>query len=588
MSSQNTERLYWSHVKHRLQTGVDSFEFACNKFFRVQAKESFGMPLFKFNNCQRIAVEFMKNFHKEHGNIRVIIGKARQLGMSTLLTSVLAQPTFFRQDRNSLLITHDEDSSKAMLGKHKIIYDNLPKVLQPQRGVDTTTLMSFPKIRTQIMAGHARNLNVGASSTQHLVHLSEVARYPDASTVQSSLFPSISTAKSKYFGDSSVIVMESTSFRGGEWFKAFGEEARLGRNGFGFLFIPWFKHELYYKTPPKGFAPLPEEQAWLKKYADEGLSWGNLYWRRQKKSEYQLSQLRGTGVDNGGLFEQEYPFSWEDSWILPGGSSRVFTDSDIKGIYEPKTGVPHWPTPEGLVRDIGASLDIYSEAVDDRHYDIGIDPSGGRTEHSDFTAISVVDRQTLEQVAEARHHFDPASQEFLEFVYWLGKIYNNAQLIIDSTGGWGQALTTFLVSKNYPNIYQRRRLDDSKERISATMGFVFTNRSKRDLISQAVVFANHGEPKIHSEQLYKEISVYLQFGEDEYGAAPGYHDDLVTAWMLALLGASGERVIHDKPLEMNEFQPPDVDKAYYHDPIKLLHLDHTNTSHKRPQFVVTP
>ena len=586
MSTQNTEALYWSRVKYQLTTGSDSFAYACKNFFRVQAKESFGMPLFKFNNVQKLVLQYLKKYHTDNGNIRVVIGKARQLGMSTFFTALLAHPVLFRENRNALLVTHDEDSSKSMLIKHKILYDGLPKVLRPQRGVDTTTLMSFPKLGTQIMANHARNLNVGAGSTQHLVHLSEVARYPDASTVQSSLFPSISTAKSRVFGESSAIIMESTSFRGGDWYKAFGEEARLGRNGFGFLFVPWFKHELYYKTPPKGFTPTPEEQAWLKKYVDDGLSWGNLFWRRQKKSEYQLSQLRGTGVDNGGLFEQEYPFSWEDSWVLPGGSSRVFTDSDIKSIYESKVGVPHWPTPKGLVRDIGASLDIFSQPVDGRHYDVGIDPSGGRTEHSDYTAIEVVDRQTLEQIAEARHHFDPASIEFLEFVYWLGKIYNNAQLIIDVTGGWGQALTTFLAEKRYYNIYQRRRLDDSKERISATMGFVYTARSKRDLISQAVVFANRGEPKIHSEQLYKEISVFLQFGEDEYGAAPGYHDDLVNAWMLALLGASGERVSNEKPLEMAKFKPPDVDKCFYHDPISLLHRDGLRLD-RRSQFVVT-
>ena len=569
-----TNRLYWSRELQRIKDPADGFEYTSSSYFRIQGKQAFGLPTLKLNRVQRRTLKFLRNFQEQHGYIRVVIGKARQLGMSTLFAALVDHSLYFRRDRNALLVTHDEDTSKEMLGKHKIIYEGLPDPLKPERGTNSLTAMSFPRRNTQVLANHARNLNVGASLMQHIVHLSEVARYPDASTVQSSLFPSISDAKGEEFGDCSMIIMESTSWRTGEWFKAFAEDARDGKNGFGFLFVPWFVHEAYYRTPPKGWTPTLEEKERFDRYADQGMSYGNLAWYREAKAAYELSQLKGTDVDNGALFSQEYPDSWEDSWVLPQGSSRVFKDAAIKSVYREQRGRPYEPTNKGLVPHMDSPLEVFALPEDGVVYDIGIDPAGRPTKTSDFTAIEVVRRDSLEQVAEARHKWDCASPEFLEFVWWLAKCYNTAQLNIDITGGWGQALLSYLQRKHYPYIWQRRVRDDAKERISLRMGFVYTVRDKSNLISNAVVLMSANDLTVHSELLKGELVTFLQFAFDEWGAAPGAKDDLANAWMLALLSASDDRSERQAPLELAPKNPaPQVEKCFFHDPIAALERD---------------
>ena len=175
----------------------------------------------------------------------------------------------------------------------------------------------------------------------------------------------------------------------------------------------------------------------------------------------------------------------------------------------------------------------------------------------DWTVACVLRRDTLEQVAQFRAQIDPAEPAFLNMMYWLGMVYNVAQINPDITGGWGAALLSDLQRRSYPNIWHWRRRDDAKERISTRLGFLFTRRDKVVLVSNAVALMMRGGLVIHSQVLFDELANFLNIALDEYGPGPGFNDDAVSAYALALLAARDERYEWESPMPTQE-KPVDV------------------------------
>lgn len=457
---------------------------------------------------------------------------------STLARAVSFHQTAFKDNRNALLVAHDEPSSYELFDMDQTFYDALPPQLKPSLKYRQKSKMQFENRRSKLLVGHALNLNVGASQMNHIVHLTEVARYPHPEDIQASLFPSISDAKGD---DYSVVIIESTSRFGGDWFKAFAEAAMRGENEYEFTFVPWYWHPDYtLRGNHKQLTLTPEERELATKYK---LTAGQIAWRRQKQSEY---------ITNPSMFFAEYAIDWESSWVLPEGTARVFADADLQPLeHFVRPGKRHYVDSTGLHDTLGGPIEVWEPPIDGKYYDIGIDIAGGRTASADWTVLCVLRRDTLEQVAEVRIHMDPASAEFLDLVYWLGMTYNTACLCPDITGGWGHALLSDLQRRDYPNLWQWRRRDDGKERISARVGFYYTHREKAYLVHNAVAMVKRESPHLHSQHLWSEALHFLQIGLDEWGAAPGYHDDCVNAWMLALMAASDERA------HGGDLQPPE-------------------------------
>jgi hypothetical protein len=526
----------WAYILERCER---DFLYLASNYLRFKSKHVIGFPTLKLNGVQTYLYGRMMDQWKRTGKIRQVWGKARQTGASTLARAFSFHRAAFRNHINALLVAHDEPDAMELFQLDKGFYDALPPRLKPVRKYDTKSKIEFENRNSKILVNHARNMNVGASQMNHIVHLTEVARYPNGSEVQGSLFPSISEAKGD---DCSVVIIESTSHFGGEWFKLFAEESMRGRNEYEFCFVPWYMHSDYRLPVPKGFAPTGEERDLLRRFPD--LNWENLVWYRLKRAEY---------TANLPLFCAEYPFSWEESWILPAGTSRTFQEEVISYIEQLlRPGERYWVESDGLRENIAGPVEVWEPPQKGVFYDIGIDISEGRTETADYTAIEVVRRDTLAQVAEVRGHFDPAGAEFLDLVYWLGRAYNSGQMIPDITGGWGHALMTDLQHRNYPNIWQWRRRDDANEKVSSRLGFYYTRRDKTWLVHNAVKTLQRECPSVQSPMLLSELRNFLTIGLDEWGASPGTYDDLCNAYMLALLGATDERPRSIEPLPPDE------------------------------------
>ena len=531
----SAEQAWWMHELYQCE---EDFDYLAKKYLRFKSKEIIGFPTLKFNAVQQHVDACVKDQWKRTGKVRQIWGKSRQVGSSTYWRAFSFHRTAFRKHVNALLIAHSEPDAMELFQLDTGFYDALPKPLQPELKYRSKSKMEFTNRNSKLLVGHAENLHVGASQMNHIVHLTEVSRYRNAHEIQASLFPSISTAKGK---DCSVVVIESTSRFGGMWFKEFAEEAMKGGNEYEFHFVPWYKHSDYHLPVPKGFEPTPEEKDLLRRF--QGLTYSNLVWYRMKRSEFATNLV---------VFQQEYPFTWEESWIMPVGTMRTFNEETVSYIEAHlQPGQRYIPTSQGLQENIAGMVEVWQLPQQGVFYDIGVDVSQGATDKADYTAIEVIRRDNLRQVAEVRLHMDPSSEEFFDLVYWLGRAYNSGNMVVDITGGWGHALMSDLQKRNYPNIWQWRRRDDSKERISQRLGFYYTKRDKMWLVHNAVKTVQRERPAVHSPLLLSELRAFITIGIDEWAAAPGQHDDLCNAYMLAMLGATDERPRSVEPLPQN-------------------------------------
>ena len=303
------DTLRWSLERSKCER---DFVYLCEKYLRVKSKTRIGLPTLRFNAVQRHLHETCEDQLKRTGYIRKIYGKSRQVGSSTFFQAKTFHQTAFHDNRNALFLAHDEPSSIEIFGITKAYYDALPLALKPRTKYDARQKIEFIGRNSKILSAHAANINVAAGQMYHLVHMTEAARYPNPDKVQASLFPSISEARGE---DHSMVVIESTSVFGGDWFKSFADAAARGENEYEFHFIPWFQHDAYTAAVPADFELTHEEREWRRKY---GLTNGQIAWWRQMAAKY---------ASNPSIMRSEFPFCLA-------ASTRISTELGIIPLGE--------------------------------------------------------------------------------------------------------------------------------------------------------------------------------------------------------------------------------------------------------------
>lgn len=199
---------------------------------------------------------------------------------------------------------------------------------------------------------------------------------------------------------------------------------------------------------------------------------------------------------------------------------KVKADHPIRVRKTPAGPLAMWKRPVRADRDGGK----------DHRYVIGVDSSSGRGE--DWTAMQVLDVDTFEQVAELQVKSPPT--EAADHAYRLGRIYNDALVVCEVTGGWGFAVDQKLRDLRYPRPYTRRVIDRLSKRFTDRLGFD-TNKSTRPLIlSELEEAIRERSIGIYSLRTTTELASFVWSEKGKAEAQPGANDDLVMALALAV------------------------------------------------------
>jgi hypothetical protein len=176
----------------------------------------------------------------------------------------------------------------------------------------------------------------------------------------------------------------------------------------------------------------------------------------------------------------------------------------------------------------------WKEPIQGHRYIMGVDVSRGDSE--DFSAISIVDFDEREQVAEYIGKIPP--DDLASICYKWGILYE-AFIVIDITGGMGIATSRKLQEMNYKNLYidginTQNIWDYNRKAMDKIPGLNFNN--KRTQIVAAFEEQLRKGFGVRSSRLLNELNTFVYInGRPDH--MKGTHDDAIMSLSMALYAA---------------------------------------------------
>lgn len=461
--------------------------------------------------------------------IRIIILKARQLGMSTFTEAFAFTMAMMIQNYRVLIVTHEREASENILAMTKLFWDQFQyKALFTPKS-DSRFESSWVETRSAMRiatAGQKGSAGVGRSKTTHFLHLSELAFWPDPETAMLSLLQTMpETALTS-------VVIESTANGMGNYYHSLWESSVAGDTEYLPLFYPWWQHPEYtatnYNIPLYTLTNLSTEEHMYRHKLN--VDDDHLIWRRWMIA----NKCNGDVIQ----FMQEYPATPEEAFMTTG--LNVFPLSNLKAIYHPEDGYNGYLQRNGdnvsFSQSAEGPLKIFALPGRNPERDLYVvagDPT--RTVYGDYACAQVINRRTLEQVAVYRAKTDPTT--FAEELFKLGIFYNNALLTTEVEGG-GYATIGALVTMDYPNLVRRERPDSTRGKSTqgAQYGWSTTSKSKALAIGWTQKMIKDRDVIIHDGHTFSEMKNYVTKSDGSYGPADDKngHDDTVMSYCVAL------------------------------------------------------
>jgi len=505
------------------------------------------VELLKPNWAQSQVLDAVNDQYSQRKPVRVIVLKARQLGISTISEALMFAWVVLHEHTYGLVIAHEIDASEYLLNMTKLYWETFPfKDLYTTKYVSRKEL-AWEETGSSIRIATAKNMRAGRSRTINAMHGSEIAFWDRPDEMMLGLRQTIPNMPQ------SMIILESTANGVGNWFYDTWQNAVSGDNDYQPLFFPWWEHPEYTASAAnlkqETLSSLNEDERVLKRI---GVDDDHLVWRR-----WAIRNLADSNIER---FMQEYPSTPEEAFIASG--SNVFPVENLKMVYEPKNGVKGFLQRRGnyveFIPDRSGSLTIFRKPSSDTSwgkYFVGADPT--HTTMGDNACAQVINRRTYEQVAIWNGKIDPMT--FAEELAKLGAFYNHATISTEVEGP-GYATIGRLVEIDYPHIWRNRWADKSPGKISETMGWSTTWKRKEWAIGWLIKLIADRDMTIHDAKTYDEMRTYVTLPNGGYGPADGSgrsFDDCVMAMAIACICASTEGPVSGYEGPMGSDEPGD-------------------------------
>ena len=491
-----------------------------NKFSIIDKRGK--QQLLQPNWAQKRYLAAIEEQARQNQPLRVIVLKARQLGISTVTEAVIFALSMMWEHSRALIVSHEKDSAEHLLSITRLFWETYPfRSLYTPRRLSRMEL-GWEENDSQIRIATAKNLAAGRSMTIRLVHGSEVAQWQHAETLMGGLVQAIPTVPNSFFA------LESTAQGVGNYFHREWVAAEGGDSEFVPLFFPWFHHPEYKAShiniPHAALGPLDNEERILRKV---GVDDDSLAWRR-----YAIAKLCRSDIK---IFHEEYPSTPEEAFIATG--TNVFPYKKVLDCYDPIDG-------DGLrgrlerdgarvvfAPDTFGPLTLYRKPSRKQPYIVGGDPT--RTVLGDPACAQVLNRVTFEQIATWHGRIDPV--EFAEELVKLAIYFNEALIAPESTGP-GQSTIGALLNIGYPHVWQRRQADRTPGQIQSNWGWDTSRKTKFWAIGGLLHMIVDNDILLHDSGTKEELVTYVTYPGGEMGPADKdtQHDDRVMALAIAV------------------------------------------------------
>jgi hypothetical protein len=512
----------------------------------IRAKGATIQPLWPFWDSQELLLSsFMKQF-KRNDMIRIIVLKARQLGITTISVALMCWLAFLHPNVHAMSMSDEEDKVDVNFAMARTAWMNLPWWLQPEKRYDVRgQLIGFDRVKDadrardpgmqSLLYFEPANKPSGAAYSKSLygAHLAEVARYRNSNSITEGIFGSLVNYKH------SIGIMESTARgRHSTWHRI----CRASQNGalkWDFVFMEWFREPGYCIAVPENFVKTQEEEAIVKKVHEQlhfDLVDGQLAWRRDKMAEFEA--LDGDPEK----FHQEFPWSPAEAFVASGRCA--FSKKRLNDMIVHFCKPPKWRgeirldennlTPR-LSPQEGGRLQIWEFPKGNEKYYVAGDPSmgieGGDPACAQVYLIPEDINRPLRQVARW-HGYAPPTQ-FARILAAIGYIYNTAEVAPECNTITTVASDLVKVLL-YPNWYRWMREDKARNAYSNWIGWQTSFKNKNELIGRYREALDQWTVIIRCEDDVDEMFDFVEEdeGTQRYSARAGAHDDSVMTNMI--------------------------------------------------------
>lgn len=340
---------------------------------------------FKLNTEQRSVIEpFLEGKN-------IVILKARQLGMTTLMTALLFWRAIVSPDPISCVsLLHKKDAADEVFLKYKGYYYGLPELIRPTLTKETSNYYRFDSgssVQAVTAAGHAGL----RSYTINLAHVSELCFYEDPDEILSNVLSAL---------NGNQLIIESTALAYGDPMHRLIDRIDRGELSHNWekMFFPWYQHVAYQLPAPESWQPDEQTQRLAQQLS---LTRDQLWWRHCKIAEI--------GIDK---FNTEYPATIEDVFSQKGNC--YYSDDDLK-----------------LVKRIAPiNFESYIEQpIKNVIYAVGVDVAQGVGK--DYSSLFILSQKTGNPVYVYRSNTISPTQ-FAAKIQTMSKLYNGAKTLVES------------------------------------------------------------------------------------------------------------------------------------------------------------
>lgn len=484
--------------------------------------------------------------------VRVILLKARQMGLSTIVEAICYWWTSTNKHQTAVIIGHEDTSAKNLYMMFRRYYDNSNPIFKPSVKYNTRSDLTFERyddggnqvgLGSVIKTATAKNTSAGRSDTVQFLHASEVGEWENGEELIASLMQTIPDLPNTF------IFLESTAKGKGNYFHKEWRNAEKGENNFVPFFFPWWLIDEYEVYDDEDIGTLSEYEEFLISLFKKGFNTfsGDHYAVTEEqyipKIKFYRRKSRDFASDPTRMY-QEYPSVAKEAFVASGANvfpvlelekmEHQTLEVDEYDYYNLKTGDNH----EDYILDrieydprvedftAVAPLKVFDLPEPGKEYVIGADVAEG-LKNGDFSVAEVVETTSMKTVARWRGHCDP--DRFGEILGALGALYNHALIGVE-VNNHGLTTVQKLRDTYYTNLYKREKgYDEDFEEPTSNLGWKTDVRTKRLAIDDLIRIIREGLNEEKDMVFVEEAFAFVRDIRGRMNAEEGEHDDTVMA-----------------------------------------------------------
>jgi hypothetical protein len=457
-------------------------------------------------NCFPYQEDCLRTFNDNQNSI---VLKSRQMGLSVISAMYVAWRLVFCFDERILVVADNGNGAVRFLNTVRQVLDRLPDWMLPdERLINNTKQISFSNGSWVKAVASSKQAGRGESLT--CLILDETAFIEHAQDIWMGAGLALSATQGK-------CIMISTPKGTGNLYHQTWVQASKNEGSFVSMKLHWSIHPI-----------LSEGLEYRKDVDGKEYPWSPWYGKECDRLHHDKVKI-----------SQELDLSFE-------GSSAVVVDNSIIMKYRRDIGDKKpicyfdFKKEEDSFVNYETSFHIWKKPKENGNYIIGGDV--GRGDSKDYSTLQIIDADELEQVGEYQGKIVPDT--FAELINKVGLIYNNAYLAIECNS-FGLATTLILknqlkypsdrmyIAKSAVKLYNRTH-NYIVDKDTDVPGFQTTVKTRPLLISALTKYMRDMQIKINSNRLLIEFETFIYNGE-KIEHAPGFNDDLIFAFAIALL-----------------------------------------------------